>query len=1365
MKKLFIPFLLACVSALGQSYSNLQFDPTTGTVQTPVTTPTTTYPVTLAQFGIVDATLVLTTGSYVNPGWISSLGWSKITSTPTTLAGYGITDPIVVTSGSYSNPAWITALAWSKVTGTPTSAASYGIVNGANIDSVGTLGGASYYTNAANLSSGTLPTARFPAFTGDVTTTSGGVVTVLATVNASPSTYGTATQVAQITVNGKGLATTVTNVTITPAFSSITSTPTTLAGYGITDGVNSAVNDTNVTGSITGHALTLGWTGTLAAARLNANTPQSITNDTNVTGNISAQVLTLGWTGTLAAGRLNSSVVESVTNDTNITGSISGQALTLGWAGTLAAGRLNSNVVESVTNGTNVTGAISAQGLTLGWTGTLAIASGGTGASTAGTAFNALSPMTTLGDVIYGGASGAGTRLAGNTSSTRQFFSQTGNGTISAIPAWVALATTDIPTISLSTGVNGTLQAAQMPALTGDVTSAGATLSTTVGKINGVSLAGLVTGILKNTTATGVPSIAAAGTDYLGVTGGATITTVGTVGTGVWQGTAVATGYGGTGGASAAAGFNNLNPMTTTGDIIYEVSNGTSGRLAIGTTGQVLTVAGGVPSWASGGSGSGNVSNSGTPTNGQLALWTNATTIQGLTALPAANFPALTGDATTSAASLAVTVKGINGTLVSSLATGIYKNTTTTGAVSIAVAGTDYLAPFTSQTANYVYASPNGSSGTPSFRALAAADIPTISAATQLSGTLPAAQFGALTGDVTNTAGSYATTVGKIGGNAVSLGGALTFSGAYSFTATLTAATSVTFPTSGTLLTSTTGVSSITGTANQITASGSVGAVTLSLPTAISGVTTIGLTGAETSTLAGIAVTSTDGEVLTNTTAGTSGTPSQWSPRLRLTGQMWNPNASANQESDWIVENEATGGLGAPTYAQGALTFGYQVAGGGYTKVMQLTSLGLLSITNGASITLSGTNVNGSPLGSMLYLNDTSIGNQDAIALVNQWTGGTGGTLYGAYFNMGAITGSATGLTVADLYLGGQVVSGSALGTSAAIIIADFTGTAFTNHYGIDQVGTSPNLFAGSITENAPSATIGLTINAVANSYGEKVLGSSTSGQSLGLEILAGTTSADSAFLVQNQAGSSTFFSITGNGCVGIGGAPVSTVALDIASNISGNGLNGINLAETLSPQGNGYLFSTINSAPTIATSTFTGLGYYGVALGTPTKTGSGTISFAAQLYISQGVSATVGYGIDQVGTDQNYFGGQVAANHFYGQSSATIAAGTGAGTSPTVSVSGNDTDGVITVVTGSAPTAAATVFTLSYGTSYSSNNVVGNANPIPTLTPASSTSAALSSTTQVYPATLGAGSFTVSAGSAALSASTTYIWTYHVLH
>jgi hypothetical protein len=138
------------------------------------------------------------------------------------------------------------------------------------------------------------------------------------------------------------------------------------------------------------------------------------TDDTNVTltlggsastALVNAASLTLGWTGTLASTRLNSNVVQAITNDTNVTGSISAQTLTLGWTGTLGATRLNSNVVQSVTNDTNVTGSISTQALTLGWTGQLALSRGGTGASTAQGAINALAGATTSGQYLRGDGS------------------------------------------------------------------------------------------------------------------------------------------------------------------------------------------------------------------------------------------------------------------------------------------------------------------------------------------------------------------------------------------------------------------------------------------------------------------------------------------------------------------------------------------------------------------------------------------------------------------------------------------------------------------------------------------------------------------------------------------------------------------------------------------------------------------------------------------------------------------------------------------------------------------------------------------------------------------------------------------------
>lgn len=66
----------------------------------------------------------------------------------------------------------------------------------------------------------------------------------------------------------------------------------------------------------------------------------------------------------------------------------------------------------------------------------IAVLHGGTGATTANAGFNALSPMTTGGDLIYGGASGAGTRLANGTAG--QILTSAGG---TSAPTWSSTVT------------------------------------------------------------------------------------------------------------------------------------------------------------------------------------------------------------------------------------------------------------------------------------------------------------------------------------------------------------------------------------------------------------------------------------------------------------------------------------------------------------------------------------------------------------------------------------------------------------------------------------------------------------------------------------------------------------------------------------------------------------------------------------------------------------------------------------------------------------------------------------------------------------------------------------------------------------
>ena len=82
-------------------------------------------------------------------------------------------------------------------------------------------------------------------------------------------------------------------------------------------------------------------------------------------------------------------------------------------------------------------------------TGTVAIANGGTGQTTKTAAFDALSPMTTAGDIIYGGTSGTGTRLAKGTDGQVLTLA-------SGLPSWVApTGVTTMAAIGSTPNANG----------------------------------------------------------------------------------------------------------------------------------------------------------------------------------------------------------------------------------------------------------------------------------------------------------------------------------------------------------------------------------------------------------------------------------------------------------------------------------------------------------------------------------------------------------------------------------------------------------------------------------------------------------------------------------------------------------------------------------------------------------------------------------------------------------------------------------------------------------------------------------------------------------------------------------------------
>ena len=116
--------------------------------------------------------------------------FSQIGAKPTSLLGYGISDPIILASGSYANPSWISSLAYGKLIGGPTNVSFF-----SNDAGYLTAGSATYPVNSVFGRTGDI----LPA-SGDYTTTfiaegtnlyytnDRGISSVLTAYAASPGT-------------------------------------------------------------------------------------------------------------------------------------------------------------------------------------------------------------------------------------------------------------------------------------------------------------------------------------------------------------------------------------------------------------------------------------------------------------------------------------------------------------------------------------------------------------------------------------------------------------------------------------------------------------------------------------------------------------------------------------------------------------------------------------------------------------------------------------------------------------------------------------------------------------------------------------------------------------------------------------------------------------------------------------------------------------------------------------------------------------------------------------------------------------------------------------------------------------------------
>ena len=586
----------------------------------------------------------------------------------------------VVTTGSYVNPAWITSLSASKITGQVPSAQS--LVNGIYTVSLNADGTLTFPNN----------TVQSTAYLGTATTS------IIGGVKPDGTT---------ITINN-GV------ISAASAYTLPTATTSTLGGVKV-DGTSITINNGVISGANT-YSLPVATTSVLGGVKVDGTS------------------ITINGSGVISAGVTGSVVFKGAWNASTNTPTLASGSGTTGWQYTVSV------------------------------TGTRDLGNG--------------SKTYTVGDyVIYDGTNWIS--IVSNSGVTT-FNARAGAVTLTSNDVTTALGFTPLQTSSISVSTTTASGGGSLTYNAGSFTFAPASVPTYT--VNTLSASGSGSLSISGTVLTFTPaaaySLPTATTSVLGgvkidnntivisngvISVGGALTSA-TIFKGSWDAT---TNTPTLGAGTGVTGYEYIVSVAGTRDIgsgslayaigdlvIYDGAkwvripggnnvtafNTRQGAITL-TSSDVTTALGFTPTQASSLSVTSNTATGTTSTlsyTSGVFTFTSASSSSILNSLAVSSSNGFSGSVSSATLTIQTSINGLlkgNGTAISAAtagtdyqaaisATGLLKSNGTSGNVSAATAGTDYFAP-TSTTANYVLAAPNGSAGTPTFRALVASDIPT----------------------------------------------------------------------------------------------------------------------------------------------------------------------------------------------------------------------------------------------------------------------------------------------------------------------------------------------------------------------------------------------------------------------------------------------------------------------------------------------------------------------------------------------------------------------------------------------------------------------------------------------------------------